>query len=165
MGGNAFCPGNASPAAEANVFNDPEAADLVFGAVCPIVMAGLDVTERTVMTAEDLASIAAVDNPRARHVAAIVPLYAEFSRTVGGDGGIPIHDSTTISYLLRPESYRWVEHPIRVDAGDSVGRGATIPSLRPGRREDAWTGRPRVRILTEVDARAVIELELARLRS
>ena len=46
MGGNAFCPGNASPSGEANILNDPEAADIVFGAECPIVMAGLDVTHQ-----------------------------------------------------------------------------------------------------------------------
>ena len=46
MGGNVFRGGNASPAAEANIINDPEAADIVFGATCPVVMAGLDVTSR-----------------------------------------------------------------------------------------------------------------------
>ena len=50
MGGAAFVGGNASPAGEANILNDPEAADIVFGAECPIVMAGLDVTEQTLMT-------------------------------------------------------------------------------------------------------------------
>ena len=66
MGGAAFTSGNASPASEANVLNDPEAADIVFGADCPIVMAGLDVTHRITMTDDDLARFAAIDNPRAQ---------------------------------------------------------------------------------------------------
>jgi len=138
MGGNAFCAGNASPAAEANILNDPEAADVVFGAACPVVMAGLDVTEATVMTAADLARISTIDNPRARHLAAILPHYVEFNRIVGRDGGgIPIHDSSAISYLLAPDAYQWVEHPIRVDCGPSVGRGATIPATRRRLHENA----------------------------
>ena len=77
MGGNAFSGGNASPAAEANILNDPEAADIVFGADCQIVMAGLDVTEHIVMTSDDLARMSSFDNPRAQHLAAIVPVLRE----------------------------------------------------------------------------------------
>lgn len=165
MGGNAFRGGNTTPAAEANIHNDPEAADIVFGASCPVVMAGLDVTEATVMTPEDLAGISDIDNDRARHLAAILPHYIRFNQMVGSHGGIPIHDSSTISYLLDPEAYQWVEHPIRVDCGHSVARGATVPAVRGSLRENAWTGRAATRILTHVDARRVIELELARLRS
>jgi inosine-uridine nucleoside N-ribohydrolase len=164
MGGNAFCAGNTSPASEANIHNDPEAADIVFGAECPIVMAGLDVTEATVMSEEDLALIGTFDNARARHLAAILPHYIEFNRQVSGHPVIPIHDSSTISYLLSPQSYTWVEHPIRVDCGHSFSRGATVPAVRGSLRENAWTHRRPTRILTGVDARAVIELELARLQ-
>lgn len=163
MGGNAFCTGNVTPAAEANIINDPEAADIVFGAECPVVMAGLDVTEATVMTPEDLARITTYDNPRARHLAAILPHYIEFNRSTGSEGGIPVHDSSTISYLVSPGSYQWVEHPIRVDCGHGVGRGATIPAVRGSFHENAWSHRRPTRILTGVDARAVIELELDRL--
>ncbi len=162
MGGNAFCPGNASPAAEANILNDPEAADIVFGAACEVVMAGLDVTESTFMTGEMIDAIGAVDNPRARHVSAILPLYREFNRTESGRDGIFVHDSTAISYLVAPEHYGSVSLPVRVDTGHGVGRGATWASKRR-HRQDAWSGRPPVTILTEVDEPAVLALELGRL--
>ena len=103
MGGAAFVPGNSSPAAEANIVNDPEAADLVFGADCPIVMCGLDVTERTVMTSEQIDSLGAIDNDRARMAAAILPFYRDFHVSRGGPDGIHVHDSTCISYLLAPQ--------------------------------------------------------------
>ena len=80
-GGCRVVGGNASPAGEANILNDPEAADIVFGAECPIVMAGLDVTEQTLMTGDDLRRIASIDSPPARHLSAIVPYYADFSRS------------------------------------------------------------------------------------
>jgi inosine-uridine nucleoside N-ribohydrolase len=160
MGGAAFVGGNASPAAEANVINDPEAADIVFGADCPITMAGLDVTEQTLMTNADLARIGAIDNPRAAHLAAIVPFYSAFYAGRLGLDGIHVHDSTCISYLLAPELYQWRAHPIRVDCGNHVCRGTTLPALRVSDHEDRWNGRRDVRILTGVDARAVVELEL-----
>jgi inosine-uridine nucleoside N-ribohydrolase len=164
MGGNAFCGGNASPAAEANILNDPEAADIVFGADCPIVMAGLDVTEQTVMTSADLDQFATFDNARSRHLAAILPYYRDFYLTRTGLDGIFVHDSTTISYLVAPQHFTWVEHPIRVDCGHSFCRGKTQPALRVSDRESAWHGRRPVRILSGVDARAVIDLELQRSR-
>lgn len=163
MGGNAFCGGNASPAAEANIINDPEAADIVFGARCPVVMAGLDVTERTHMSGEQLDRIAHVDNPLAHHVARILPYYRAFSMAESGDDGVCCHDSTAISYLIAPQHYTSVSHPIRVDCGDSIGRGKTWPTTRPLHGVSAWDGRPEVTILTDVDANAVVELLLTRL--
>jgi inosine-uridine nucleoside N-ribohydrolase len=163
MGGNAFCGGNASPAAEANIINDPEAADIVFGADCPIVMAGLDVTEQIVMTGAQLDLIGTVDSARARHLHAILPYYRQFALERSGLDGIHVHDSTTISYLVAPEHFTSVAHPIRVDIGDSVGRGKTWASTRPPEGTDAWAGRPSVTILTGVDRDAVVSLELGRL--
>lgn len=163
MGGNAFCGGNASPAAEANIINDPEAADIVFGAQCPIAMAGLDVTEHIVMTSAQLAQIALVDNPRAQHLARIIPFYRDFYSQRLGLDGICVHDSTTISYLLAPELFQTASHPVKVDCGHSVGRGKTFPAMRVSDRETAWSGRVPVTILTGVDADAVVRLEFERL--
>jgi inosine-uridine nucleoside N-ribohydrolase len=164
MGGNAFRGGNASPAAEANILNDPEAADIVYGADCHVVMAGLDVTEQTVMTSSDVARFASFPNDRAQHLAAIVPFYENFYRKRVGLEGIFVHDSSTISYLLAPELYTWVELPIRVDCGHSFCRGKTQPAEHVSDHETAWSTRRPVRILTEVDGRAVVDLELERLR-
>ena len=163
MGGNAFVPGNASPAAEANIINDPEAADIVFGADCPIVMCGLDVTERTIMTSEQIDSLGAIDNDRARMAAAILPFYRDFHVSRGGPDGIHVHDSTCISYLLAPQHFGAQHHPIRVDCGHGVGRGKTWPSLRHSLANGPWGGRRNITILTEVDGPAVVALELERL--
>jgi len=163
MGGNAFCLGNASPAAEANIINDPEAADIVFGADCPIVMCGLDVTERTIMTTQHIADLAHIDNPRARLAALILPHYRDFHVARGKNDGIHVHDSTCISYMLAPQHYGTAQHPIRVDIGQGVGRGKTWPSLRHLMPGGPWTDRRPVTILTEVDSPAVVALELARL--
>jgi inosine-uridine nucleoside N-ribohydrolase len=164
MGGNALCGGNASPAAEANILNDPEAADIVFGADCPIVMAGLDVTEQILMTSADIGRFASFGNARAQHLATITPFYADFYRGRNGIDGIFVHDSTTISYLLAPQLFTWIQQPVRVDCGRSFCRGKTQTAARLSDHEADWTARRAVRILTGVDSRAVIELELERLR-
>jgi len=163
MGGAAFVPGNSSPAAEANIFNDPEAADIVFGADCPIVMCGLDVTEATIMSSAQIDSLGASSNARAQMAAAILPYYRDFHVSHGGPDGIHVHDSTCISYLLAPQHYKSVQHPIRVDTGSSVSRGKTLAATRRLRADSPWLGRPDVTILTEVDAAAVVALELERL--
>lgn len=165
MGGNAFCGGNASPAAEANILNDPEAADLVFGASCQVVMAGLDVTEQTVMTTADLAELATIDSDRARYLASIVPFYAAFYRDRAGLDGIYVHDSTTISYMLAPQLFTWAEYPVRVDCAHGVCRGKTLSAQRIADSESAWHGRRNVRILTGVDGPAAVKLELDRMRA
>lgn len=163
MGGAAFVGGNSTPAAEANIFNDPEAADLVFGADCPIVMCGLDVTKATVMSSEQIAGLGSIDNDRARMAAAILPFYRDFHMSHGGPDGIHVHDSTCISYLLAPQHYRSVRHPIRVDTGHSVSRGKTLAATGRLRPDSPWAGRPDVTILTEVDAAAVVALEIEHL--
>ncbi len=164
MGGNAFCAGNASPAAEANIINDPEAADVVFGAKCPVVMAGLDVTEQIVMSGAHLDLIGSVQTPRAQHLHAILPYYRRFALERSGLDGIHVHDSTAISYLLTPERFTSVRHAIRVDTGHGVGRGKTWARTKPSDHgPDPWAGRPMVTILTGADVDAVVHLELSRL--
>jgi uridine nucleosidase len=163
MGGSAFVPGNSSPAAEANIFNDPEAADIVFGADCPIVMCGLDVTEATIMSSAQIASLGAIENARAQMAAAILPYYRDFHLSHGGPDGIHVHDSTCISYLLAPQHYKAVQHPVRVDTGNSVSRGKTLAATRRVHPDGPWSGRRDVTILTEVDAAAVVALEIEHL--
>lgn len=161
MGGAAFVGGNKSPAAEANILNDAEAADIVFGADCDIVMAGLDVTAAHIMPGPQIDRIGRFDNPMAQHLAAILPFYRQFYADREGIDGIYVHDSTVISYLLRPDLFTWEERPIRVDTGSSVCRGRTQPAKGIADQEGPWAGRRPVRILTGSDMDALVELELS----
>jgi len=164
MGGAAFVAGNMSPACEANILNDPEAADVVFSADCPITMCGLDVTEKTVMNSVMLDRIGTFANPQAQHLARILPHYRSFYRNIMGMDGIYVHDSTTINYLLAPHFYRSVQFPVCVDTSCGISRGKTWPG-RGGLRDSGlpWGSRRAVNILVEVDATAVLQMELERL--
>lgn len=164
MGGAAYVPGNITPTSEANIYNDAEAAEIVFSVDCPITMCGLDVTEKTVMTSVMLDSIGTFGNPMAEHIARILPHYRTFYKSVVGLEGIYVHDSTTISYLIAPHYYGSLQAAICVDTAEGISRGKTWPGR--GGMQDAglpWATRRPVNILVEVDALAVLQLELERL--
>ena len=163
MGGNALGEGNATPAAEANIHNDPEAADVVFGAGWPLTMVGLDVTQKTVMTPDHLAEYGKINNPMAQHIAKIVPFYHKFYQKYDLDG-IFVHDPETIAYLVDPSLFTVASYPLRVDTTNGIGRGKTWPDMNKKLRP-AWEGRPRINICLGVNAQGVIDLELSRIRS
>ena len=161
MGGNALVPGNATPAAEANVHNDPEAADVVFGAEWPVTMVGLDVTHRVNMRADHLDRYAAADDPVARHVARIVPHYRRYFESSYGIQGIYVHDSSAIAYLIDPTLFRTERWPLRVET-QGISRGKTWPG-NGERPLPPWEGRPLVTCCVDVDGARLVDLELARL--
>lgn len=166
MGGNAYCAGNASPAAEANCFGDPEAADLVLGAAWDVTMVGLDVTHKVNMTAADIARYAAEgDNPLAQHVTRILPFYQAFNEShVPGLDGIYVHDSSAIAYLIDPSLFTTVRQPVRVET-QSLSRGKTWPAVTSGNQPypPAWDRRPLVNICVDVKGPGVVALEHQRM--
>ncbi len=165
MGGNALGPGNATPAAEANVWNDPEAADLVFGRFPRLSMVGLDVTQKVLMSGDEIATLAGSPANTARHLAAVVDMYLEFFRQHHGRDGIMIHDPTAVVYLLERSLFKTESWPIRVEV-EGISRGKTWPSLgTTDQVPEPWQGRPAIDVCVEVDDRRVNDLVLQRLVS
>lgn len=164
MGGNALGPGNATPAAEANMWNDPEAADVVFGARWPVTMVGLDVTHEVVLPGAGIDEVTAQDTATARMLAQAIPLYRDFLEKVSGLDGIYLHDPSAVAYVLAPDLFRTERWPLRVET-QGISRGKTWPSL--GDTDDAapaaWQGRPLVNVCVGVDAPAVLDLIRSRL--
>ena len=164
MGGNALVPGNATPSAEANINNDAEAADIVFGAGWPVTMVGLDVTQRVIMDGTTIDRIAGGSTASAEVVAKAVPLYRNFFEATNGIDGIFLHDPSTVAYLLDPNAFTVERWPIRVET-ESFSRGKTWPNL--GNTDDAappaWQGRPAVAVCTGVDTERVVALVAERL--
>jgi purine nucleosidase len=164
MGGNAFVPGNATPAAEANMRSDPEAADVVFGARWPVTMVGLDVTHRVNLRGADIDRLIAAPTPAGWHLARALPLYRSFLERTNGLDGIYVHDPTAVAYLLDPAGFAVSRWPVRVET-QGISRGKTWPSL--GDTDDAtpapWQGRPEVDVCVDVDAERVVAEILRRL--
>ena len=162
MGGNALVPGNASPAGEANIRNDPEAADLVFGADWQVTMVGLDVTLRVHMRPEDIAEYAAHGNPMSAHITRILPHYRNYFEANYDAEGIFVHDSSAIAYVIDPGLFTVRSWPIRVGT-QGLGRGKTWPATG-GRILPAWEGRPLVNVCIGVEGERLVGLAAARLR-
>jgi len=161
MGGNALCPGNATPSAEANIHNDPEAADVVFGAPWQVTMVGLDVTHTVNMTPAHLDHYAQADNPLAQHITRIVPHYRHYFESSYDLRGIWVHDSSAVAYVIDPALFTVERWPVRVET-QGFSRGKTWPNLPP-RILPPWQNRPLVNCCVAVDSARLLDLELSRL--
>ena len=159
MGGAALCPGNATPAAEANVLNDPEAAEIVMAFPWPVTMIGLDVTERIVLGPAHLDAIG-----RRHHLLArAIPLYRRFYGEADGIDGIMAHDPAALAFVLRPDLFELRPLPGRVDLAGR-GRGRTWALTRRTDTPPAgWEGRPLVGVALGADHGAVADLIAQRL--
>ena len=157
MGGAFELNGNVSPAAEANIHGDPEAADLVFTAPWRVTVVGLDVTLKTVMTSGYLAEMAAVGDEAVKLLSDISQFYIDFYKHRVGDGMV-IHDSCACVYVVAPELFQTRSGPIRVVCG-GIADGQTIQKaddhLFP---PSAWDNLPSQNVCTAIDADAVLDL-------
>ncbi len=157
MGGAFDLNGNVSPAAEANIHGDPEAADLVFTAPWRVVVVGLDVTMKTVMTSGYLADMVARGAPEIQLLSDISQLYIDFYKSRVGDGMV-VHDSCACVYLVRPDLFQTRSGPIRVVCG-GIADGQTIQkpdgrTFPPG----PWDGHPSQLITSGVDPEGVLSV-------
>lgn len=126
MGGSAGS-GNWTPAAEFNIYVDPEAAEMVFGAGVPITMCGLDVTHAAQVMDEDIERIRAITNPIARTVAELLDFFMIYHRDPKwGFVGAPLHDPCTIAWLLRPELFEGIECHVSVETQGQYTVGMTV---------------------------------------
>lgn len=150
--------GNVSPVAEANIANDPHAADAVLGALWPVTMVGLDVTSSCILTQGEARLIAEQSGEDGRFLWDISRNYEALYREHDGIDGCCIHDVAAAACLVRPDLFETTKGPIRV-ATESVAIGATLlkpedQSFPPG----AWDGRPSQLVCRKVDAQALIAL-------
>ena len=157
MGGAFYCPGNITPAAEANIHGDPEAADFIFTAGWPIVVAGLDVTGQTHMKRGFLDEMAARGGKDVQLLQRISDFYIKFYAHAVEDGML-VHDSCACVYVVAPELFELKSGPIRVVCG-GIADGQTIQkpdgmSFGPS----DWDGKPSKQVMVGVDADRVLEL-------
>ena len=124
MGGG-IAHGNWTPAAEFNILVDPEAAKVVFESGIPIIMSGLDVTEKALIYPEDFERVRAVGNPVARVVADWLEFFYEFHRKLGYPGA-PLHDPVAVVSLVRPELLISKNLCVEIETKGEYCRGATV---------------------------------------
>ena len=158
MGGAVNCPGNVTPLAEANVANDPEAADAVLAAGWKASLVGLDVTMKAVISSGDIAGISDAGGKMGDFLAQAAAPYIDFYRNNAGVDGCCMHDVCALARLVEPGIFTMEDAAIRVECeGFSRGRTAAMPPGHPG-GDDAWSARPVQSYARAIDKAAMLEL-------
>jgi len=133
--------GNVTPAAEFNIWGDPEAARRVFTSGLHVTMVGLDVTQKALFTGEQNERM----RPRGRAAALAAELVDYYRRAHPRVGGTPIHDAVAVAQVVKPELLTLAHCHVEVDCGP-VSRGRTLVDLR-----GVTAGQPNVHVATDVD--------------
>lgn len=126
MGGAHFAGGNITPAAEFNIYVDPEAAAVVFGSGVPIVAMPLDVTHRALTSRAWIAEMGALGTPAGTAVASWTGFYERYDKEKFGHEGAPLHDPCVIAYLIAPGLFTGREVNVEIEVEGRYTRGMTV---------------------------------------
>lgn len=150
--------GNVTPFAEANIHDDPHAADKVFTADWPVVIVGLDVTEESFFSAEYIDALKADGGKVGEFIWDVSRYYLRFYSDKLGLQGCHVHDPSAIAYVINPELFTLREGPIRV-VTEGPAEGMTLQKF-DGRRHqtDDWQDMPPQRVGVAVDDQALLAL-------
>jgi inosine-uridine nucleoside N-ribohydrolase len=144
--------GNVTPAAEFNIWADPEAATRVFESGLDVTMIGLDVTHQALMTKADAERLRGTGRTGTL-VAELWEFYNRFhSQTYGFDGS-PIHDAVALAHVFRPDLVETEHRHVAIDCGSELCRGRTVVDL--WRRTE---NEPNAHVGVGIAGRAFIEL-------
>jgi purine nucleosidase len=126
MGGAYFEVGNITPAAEFNIYVDPEAAELVFGCGAPITIMPLDLTHQMLSTPKRLEAFKAIGNRAATAVYEMLSFSEGFDLKKYGWDGAPLHDPTVIAHLLDPTLFSGRKCNVAIEVTSELTRGMTV---------------------------------------
>jgi inosine-uridine nucleoside N-ribohydrolase len=156
MGGS-IALGNVTPAAEFNIWADPEAAARVFASGLDLTMIGLDVTHRALLMNADAERLRA-SGRTGKMVAELYDFFHRFHANTYGFGGSPIHDAVAVAHVFRGDLVETRHCQVAIETASELNRGRTVVDLwrRTGEEPNAHVG-------VGVDGRAFVELLLERL--
>jgi purine nucleosidase len=126
MGGAYFEVGNITPAAEFNIYVDPEAADIVFRSGVPLVVMPLDVTHKALTTHERVAAFRGMGTEAGRMVAEWTDFFERFDMQKYGSQGAPLHDPCVIAWLIRPELFSGRHINVVIETKGEFTTGMTV---------------------------------------
>lgn len=126
MGGAYFEVGNITPAAEFNIYVDPEAAEIVLKSGAPVVMMPLDVTHKVIATRARVEAIRALNTEVGRVGAAWADFFERFDVAKYGSDGGPLHDPTVIAYLIAPHLFKGRYINVEIETHSQLTLGMTV---------------------------------------
>lgn len=158
MGGGYFEGGNITPAAEFNIYVDPQAADAVFRCGAPIVVMPLDVTHKALVTKPRNDAFRALDTPVGLAVAQMTDFFERFDKEKYGSEGAPLHDPCVTAYLISPDLFSGRHINVEIETTSELTMGMTVA--------DWWrvTDRaPNATFMGDIDADGFFDLLTQRL--
>lgn len=126
MGGAYFEVGNVTPAAEFNIYVDPEAAEIVFKSGVDLVVLPLDATHKALTTAKHVQGFRDMGTRVGDHVAAWTDFFERFDKEKYSSPGAPLHDPCVIAYLLQPELFSGRHINVEIETTSALTRGMTV---------------------------------------
>ncbi len=155
--GGAIAEGNVTPAAEFNIWADPEAAARVFAGGLDVTMVGLDVTHKALFTSAHVGRLA---GRVGRMVAELLEFYGHFHKEVYGFDGSPIHDAVAVAHVIRDDLVKTEHLNTEIDVESELCRGRTVVDVwrRSGRE-------PNSHVAVDIDADGFLDLLIERLNS
>jgi purine nucleosidase len=176
MGGAFDHQGNVTPAAEANIWVDPDAAQAVFRGFAGVeeaklpMCAGLDVTEQVKLdrAGVDAMCAPAPESPISAFLQGAVPFYIEFYERYGSSEGASMHDPLALALAIDPSLARLQTTRVEVETDGTWTRGETVTDLRAIRRSPwptGWLPEDNARVALDVDAPAFMDRFTQRLRA
>ena len=158
MGGAYFEVGNITPAAEFNIYVDPEAAAVVFGSGVPIVVMPLDVTHKVLTTRARVERFRALGSQVGQVAADWAEFFERFDVAKYGSEGGPLHDPCVVAYLLKPELFSGRLINVEIETQSDLTLGMTVAD---------WWGvtdrKANAYFVGDVDAQGFFDLLTARL--
>jgi inosine-uridine nucleoside N-ribohydrolase len=155
--GGAIAEGNVTPAAEFNIWADPEAAARVFASGLDVTMVGLDVTHKALFTSAHVGRLA---GRVGRMVAELLEFYGHFHKEVYNFDGSPIHDAVAVAHVIRDDLVQTEYLNTEIDVESELCRGRTVVDVwrRSGREPNSHVG-------VDIDANGFLDLLVERLNS
>ncbi|XP_061989505.1 probable uridine nucleosidase 2 [Rosa rugosa] len=164
LGGAFAVNGNVNPAAEANIFGDPDAADIVFTSGADVLAVGINVTHQVVLTDADRDKLAKSNGKFAQYLCKILDVYFSYHHDAYSMKGVYLHDPTALLAAVNPSLLTYTEGVVRVQTS-GITRGLTILYNKQKRFGEVteWCDKPTAKVAVTVDAPTVVNLVMERL--
>jgi inosine-uridine nucleoside N-ribohydrolase len=173
MGGS-ITGGNVNAAAEANIYNDPEAAQIVFQAGWPVTMVGLEVGNKALFTRKYLEVLGRTHGPVNDFIYGVNKFLLGLSEQFGGMGS-PMYDPSAIAVAVDSTLVKVQEMHVDVETRGEFTRGETVANRRGEFERNVLHGdryviegvdrvKPNTRVCVDVDADRLLQLFVSRIR-
>ncbi|HKH98537.1 MAG TPA: nucleoside hydrolase [Candidatus Sulfotelmatobacter sp.] len=173
MGGS-ISGGNVNAAAEANIYGDPEAAQIVFQAGWPLTMVGLEIGNMTLFTRKDIEQLAKTHGPENDFMVAVNQYLVGMSEKFGSEGS-PMYDPTAIGVAIDPTLVKTSAMHVDVETRGEFSRGETVANRRNEIERNVLHGdhyviesvekvNPNVQVGTSFDAERFKKLYISRIQ-